>query len=105
MKSALEIDELVAVHVFKLRNIDGKWFDPRGVWVPRLPKYSTNIAAAWKVVEALKDFPFSLNREPDSETEVIFWDADECLERARATCLATPEAICLAALAAFGVRV
>ncbi len=65
-----------------------------GVHAAPLPAYSTEIAAAWEVVEKLRSPVFVLEWEPDR------WLASFCGEDEDATADTAPHAICLAALKA-----
>lgn len=77
-----------------------------GVRAESLPYYSTDIRAAWQVVEKLEREPngFAMTLESDGTTRwwgVRFWQADTFYDGEAET---APHAICLAALKAVGVR-
>lgn len=66
-----------------------------------LPFFSTDIAAAWPVLEKMlaRGYTASLDMDPDSVPYVMqFWDANDKMSHAVSKSL--PLAICLAALAA-----
>ena len=99
-----KIDALVAKHVMGLEEVEkigGYWVDEivNGVTIrTALPRYSTDIAAAWSVVEKL-----GMTYRIEDGT-VSFWDED--LQETHEAYEDTPAmAICLAALAAQGVEV
>jgi hypothetical protein len=66
MKPGMELDYLIAEHVFKnIRNANGKtyyknglvkWTDDKGAnfFYPVIPKYSSEIADAWDLIEHLQ---------------------------------------------------
>ena len=112
-----EIDVLVAEHVLGIKaqmavdnsgwmyweKLDNAW---EGQW-SRLPHYSTDISAAWKVVEKMLEsngvYDFGCcNRYGETFSSWFYPNADESY-----TCSfdkTAPMAICLAALAARGVK-
>lgn len=91
----------------------------RGVWYPKtgvasgLPAYSTEISAAWQVVEKLDALGFyvtvdRLGHDPRFwRAETHTWDADEGgrVGDNWHDAETAPHAICLAALAAVGVEI
>lgn len=68
----------------------------------RIPGYSTDISAAWEVVEKVKQmnwfFILSDNLFPDKWEASLFWDPNGTMIEARAE--TAPEAICKASLLA-----
>jgi hypothetical protein len=80
---------------------DTNWQDSE---VKELPQYSTDISAAWEVVERMKEkFHFKIDWDKNLKSWLVtisdgysFWKAHE---------EAAPPAICLAALKAKGVEV
>jgi len=71
-----------------------------------LPNYSTDIKAAWEVVEKFSDESFELDHFCDGVWTCKFrWVDDEGESEAEAKAKTAPRAICLAALKAMGVEV
>lgn len=107
MNPGRELDALVAEKVMGWRKRETPpgghiWIDKDNLaYVPgELPRYSTDIAAAWEVVEKLNNLDFSI----EYEREIKIWRASfeqgiPALERE------APLAICFAALNAVGVDV
>jgi len=114
-----ELDALVAEKVMgHLRISDYVWFHGELHWPvdktppskggcigikpldqQELPHYSTDIAAAWAVVEKLCEFSWHIELHGGHHLVTIFSDATTWETEAGDS---TPEAICLAALAAVG---
>lgn len=110
-----ELDAMIAEKVMGWTNDDYGWLDDNGLirgWAiaegePPLPNFSTQIAAAWLVIEKMKHF--TLRRKGESWT-VEYRDCgnpmdhfvvDDCC--ASVTADTAPLAICLAAIKAVGV--
>ena len=118
MRAGRELDALVAEKVMGM--VDNRpsgrsgemwgimdWYAPgEPVWVGDFPLYSTDISAAWEVVEKMREKGFYLdtnNRQPEG-----YWCefADEGYEvGGQAFGESEPHAICLASLRALGVEV
>ena len=86
-----------------------RWIDlgggaPSGMVSNGVPRYTTDIAAAWKVVEKMEEeWATTLETDGTRRWVVRFWAGDEFNESGyRAT---APEAICIAALRATGLDV
>lgn len=104
MMAGKELDELIAK---KVMGYGLEYADANGcVWSTHLsdaiptPLFSTDIAAAWEVVEKMKDSDFNLEKDYDFE----FWN---CIIKPANTYppikirgISAPHAICLAALKA-----
>lgn len=101
-----ELDVLVAKHVMKLdveAAVAGQILDDDCGCKIEIPHYSTDIAAAWDVVEKLKIKGFDFVLHWKTAWECIFWfGRDKWFE---SNCETAPRAICLAALKAVGVEV
>lgn len=109
MKPGRELDALVAEKVMKLHYIVGCSYIFNGKLLGKetVPHYSTNIYAAWQIVEELY---------PENDNDLIFkvcrnvtdkgWDW-ACHFKVGGTVFGetAPHAICLAALEAVGVSV
>jgi hypothetical protein len=112
-----KIDALVAEHVMGWANIDvpdakipslviGVRYDMHG-GVPahwEVPSYSTNLAAAWEVVEKLTEEGYEFWVSGDGRVELYDQD-DNQFHAGYSTRRTAPLAICLAALKAKGVEV
>ena len=73
-------------------------------WCP-VADYSTDIAAAWEVVEYMRakdEWAFTLGTDTDGDWDATFWEGDTFHD---ATADTAPHAICLAALKAIGAEV
>jgi hypothetical protein len=119
MTDLRKIDALVAEHVMGKTIRDGlvdksEELNSKGCW--REPDlYSSDISAAWEVVEAWKgdgaeySLPeFSLRRDGRGSWEVLMFDAGPGRDLARTVPVraeTAPLAICLAALKAKGIEV
>lgn len=113
MKPGRELDALVAEKVMGLTSSEVEIH--RQFWLDgcfsNLPHYSTDIAAAWEVVEKLtsKKQPHFQLSLCDSYTENPKWcaefDLDRPFKRVIAKAETAPHAICLAALKAVGVEI
>lgn len=97
-----ELDEEIAAKVMGLSREDNSKqkcrCDCRGYTCAKCqypPHYSTDIAAAWTVVEKLKGFKLDLCFEHDSLWQCVFWN-DGIVEASADT---APMAICKASLA------
>lgn len=117
MKAGRELDALIAEKVMGLGQYQGKWLEPprdplspvMGTLID-LPHYSTNIAAAWQVVEKLIESKKIMKIQaghmgvwisisiPTNTLNYIKTPPEIYSETA-------PHAICLAALKAVGVEV
>lgn len=114
MTPGRELDTLVAEKVFKYSIFKKRWkegshsgfidswIDSAGFEIPgQLPEYSTDISAAWEVVEKLR---------PELCIEIMPWGDNYHVrvlsvtleQKSRASCRSAPHAICLAALKAVG---
>lgn len=130
MNPSRELDALIAEKVFGFELIDDFWFKDETKITMRIPLYSTDIAAAWEVVEKIhkSKFDFSngglANEKSNSRTELdieifhnqakdksngnTFWEVrfmdfnNNTFAMGNADTL--PHAICLAALAAVGSK-
>lgn len=115
MNPGRELDAIVAEKIFKIevcRNEKGGWsegpadyYDSYGEMILSNPlkEYSTEIAAAWEVVDQLKtinpEFWFSISRNPPMQGDG--WYVENGPDRETiAEGETAPHAICLAALAA-----
>lgn len=106
--SPRERDALVAEKVMGNDYNDPKYFNSSNnnirVWDDDLPRYTTDIAAAWEVVEKLRP-DILLNVQPYGD----FWHCKAFTvhmhELAHTRAKSAPEAICLAALRAKGVEI
>lgn len=107
MKPGRELDALVAKHImgedyraFANCNSRVKARDD-GTFLGRIPSYSTDIAAAWEVVERLKGQSVVIDFGEDTGAwEVSFIQQGE---RYTVSCASVMHAICLAALKALNV--
>jgi hypothetical protein len=106
-----EIDALIAIHVFgwqKVKNHETAYFKADGR-MDELPCYSTDIASAWTVVEAVgpKFRRFEVHRVGGEYVALIEGgDSDvDAAYIASAEADTAPMAICLAALKTVGVEV
>lgn len=120
MEAGRKLDALIAKHVFDKSSsvkddtstmtcdVCGKVYHS---YEDELSYYSTDIVAAWMVVEKIKESSFSLYRLDDShwECEVDSNDGSFLLTSPSVNVFATgntaPHAICLAALKARGIEV
>lgn len=109
MKPGREVDALVAEKVMGIRVT----FEQGDYWPPARPgenfstqpirAYSTNIAAAWEVVENLNDFgSFNLKRTGPAGWIARLRDWRATPTTIEASAPSAPHAICLAALKAVG---
>lgn len=111
-----DIDDLIDEHLFGLKpyrygNGGGEWRDKSGKNVHGFfnqPKYSTDIKAAWEVVEKMREkgLVFQLNLS-DRGSLAYFYDHNRPAEQynpGKARAFNTPRAICLSALKTLGVE-
>lgn len=132
MKPSRELDSLVAEKVMGWKpgtsvgaDGDGYWdagfYKPNGTFTTHIPPYSTDIAAAWEVVEKLTNIRPDSGFNPEFElkceeghVDAMIWHAS--LEDRYTTtdwpdrftiafADTAPHAICLAALRAVGVKI
>ena len=105
-----KIDALIAEHIFgylmskSKTQFDYVYEPKKDVWGPCY-KYSTDIAAAWEVVEKFNDSFVDIRHwhpEQDSGWHCMIQTDDTCFEHPADT---APMAICLAALKAKGIEV
>lgn len=89
------IDRLVAEHVLKISR--GATFDYDGENVPK--PYSSDIKAAWEVVEKFEGGTLTLTQLIDDE-----WSANFLGIRTEIVAQTAPLAICLAALKSYGIK-
>lgn len=114
MKPGRELDALIAEKVMGIKNPTPQQ-NSFGLQVhEEIPRYSTDIALAWKVIKNIKQLPWDRNNPNDSGVEVrLTWCTAnknwECFiwneQMIRATARTAPHAICLAALKAHDVSV
>jgi hypothetical protein len=112
MTSGRELDALVAEKVMgwaltskDTRDLQG-WPPPGNTTPIDVPEYSTDIAAAWEVVEKLDKYYFQVNREiknMDSMEYTVVIPGIFNKERITVSANTAPHAICLAALKAVDV--
>lgn len=104
MEAGRELDALVAERVMGLEAVNDGWVAesfPNGGMVYPLPEYSTDIAAAWRIVEILRPRYYMFRIFVYSCIEAQFQDhPNNAIAVGRSD---TPaHAICLAALKAIG---
>jgi hypothetical protein len=122
MKAGRELDALVAekvlgLSVSKMATSEysyGFFYNParaENTW-QRLPHYSTNLTAAWQVVEKMAEKGWRVCFSDNGNTHAERWDCrffrepgTSSKDRVIAICDTAPLAICLAALRACGVEV
>lgn len=98
MKPGRELDALVAEKVMGWTEVCGYEGEYKGYW-KILPKYSTDIAAAWAVVELPLFDGWAIGRNASGKWEVFNpWENNFVVSVADTA----PHAICLAALKAVG---
>jgi len=76
MPAGPKMDALVAEQVMGCRYIADycRWELPSGRWSTEPPSYSTDIAAAWEVVEHISpDLAISVARLPDMDYSVLIY--------------------------------
>jgi len=105
-----KLDALVAEKVMGEKLFDstipakdelGRFVD-RGIFPQTVPNYSTEIAAAWEVVEACKSLHIiSRNNDEPNDWIIGAYDPDRVLAKTSTA----PLAICLAALKSKGIDV
>lgn len=119
MKPGIELDALVAEKVMGWRYKEtvysggavlspAQWIKPNGWPVDIVPHYSTDISAAWEVVEKMSKTHFSEMAMTELEDGTWGWMArfirvlnePYTVKGYRATAKTAPEAICKAALLA-----
>ena len=123
MKAGIEFDALVAVKVMGCVNIqwsnisrenraycgcDGKiqLHREHGGVAPALPRYSTDIAAAWEVFQKMRSKPFSRRRTfMMALRDTVHQETGELVGWPDVFWFVTPRTICHAALTAMGVEV
>ena len=104
MSPGRELDALVAEKVMggrRMRTTDARYYWNGLNTNGELPAYSTDIAAAWTVVERLGDKFNFIGKCADGWNAVLFYDGNSHGEIAPSA----PHAICLAALKAVGVEI
>lgn len=109
MKPGRELDALVAEKVMGWRWFTDE-FNPRPVLVPpgmprqsALPSFSTDIAAAWEVVERLRGMEPELSWNDEARCWIVgFWKGPSAPSTIHGSSDSAPNAICLAALKAVG---
>jgi hypothetical protein len=108
-KPGRELDALVAEKVMGLPQpylspFNGEWvIKHEEKWKPieRLQNYSTDISAAWEVVEKFESY--KLSKLPDGDVRIKYGGQYQCFINANKNCgygSTAPEAICKAALLA-----
>ena len=110
MNAGRELDKLVAKEIFGIdiagQNINS--FAQQGL--VGIKPYSTDIAAAWEVLEFLKDVGFVIKRQKNDFSKDFSWQVtigelfDFEVERQAEGMWDIPRAICLAALEFKGVE-
>ena len=116
MKAGRELDALVAEKVMGMRpGTEDCWVDPASSYGGQLPlaHYSTDIAAAWAVVENIKslhpddreELTFAMNYYPEDKIWRFGWESYGEFGQFSGDAETAPHAICLAALAAVGHRI
>lgn len=106
MRAGKPMDELIAQHVFEWRNEKGSWIDPATDQETTLRPFSTDIAAAWEVVDRICERMVQLQLSGGKIWKARFYKsvAHTLETQANLATGSTPaEAICLAALAMRGV--
>jgi hypothetical protein len=104
-----EIDALIAEHV--MGHSYGVGTAVAGIWYPRpdgsIEPYSTDIAAAWQVVEKVKDTltGFGMVWHPEKQKWHVMYNYVDFNKPYFSEADTAPMAICLAALDAAGVEV
>ena len=96
LEAGYELDALVAEKVMGLVKGSFGWINSDTAIPIALPLYSTDIAAAWEVVERFKDWDWKLYSHGEGESFVIYKDGTHY----EATAPTAPLAICRAALKA-----
>lgn len=112
MEAGREMNDAIARHVMQFERTpddDGWFINYRGVEIPSIaPRYSTDLAAAWLVVERLtqKGYGVSVDTFPDvSGCSILKPEDGGCWESiAIVKATTVPLAICRAALLAAGGR-
>jgi len=112
MKAGRELDALVAEKIFELYSF---YEGPELLYVKKkpskdrqthyeVPNYSTDISAAWEVVEKLNYLSFNISRENCAGVryDANVYDDPEMEDQINITADTAPHAICLAALKAVG---
>jgi hypothetical protein len=116
-----EIDALIAEHVTGLHRTEWMtlgpedeeameliWWDlsePPGLNMTQVPKYSTDISAAWEIVEQLaEEGIYTLVDQIKSTCHVVMSDIDDTI-RGENVAETAPMAICLAALEVKEVKI
>ena len=98
LKAGRELDALVAEKVMGLPGAAvGGWYNPNLLDGP--PPYSTDIAAAWEVVEKLLELGWHVDIE-DGWCVIVYGGRDGKADSEMEVGETAPEAICLAALEA-----
>lgn len=120
MKAGRKLDALVATHVFGLKNVHEEGgelcYEPTdGCRIHGVKHYSTEIAAAWHVIEYLDDWKLQIDRYQDGDESieemgrwsVNLWKSEPNGKRVYhvAHGMTFPQAVCLVALLAVGVSV
>lgn len=113
MPAGREMDALIATRIIGWKIDDLTAISPTGSRNARIPHgdwwleyYSTNIAAAWEVVEWMRENGFSFmlieHADPNGDYIIEFWRRDNLDEPQRLSCRfeEAPLAICRAALLA-----
>lgn len=120
MEAGRELDALVDEKIFGFSSLDLPTDRPptateclnRGMMLALIPNYSTDIAAAWEVVEKMRanNFLFTINMSDNFRWECEF-DLNDGAFLLKSDTIGfgrsetAPHAICLAALEAVGVEV
>jgi hypothetical protein len=98
MQAGREMDALVAENIFKLDA--ACWIHGCEITAHRIPEYSTDIAAAWLVVEKLRQQGFRIMVSTDDELEWGAYFEDRRHSSGSSEHDSAPLAICRAALKA-----
>ena len=104
MKPGRELDKLIAEKLLGWRKRpDGEYVDAAGHILPAdfIPRYSTEISAAWEVVEETKLLLgnyLTMHRGRNGDEWIVFPDGGGAAITIDYTCNTAPHAICIAAL-------
>lgn len=116
MKPGRELDVLIAEKVMGWTNIRKRSEFPYGTLLSgidhitnmdlSIPNYSENISAAWEVVEKLSTNGWAVKMQIGFDSSRHYWDCEVFIEESHyGSAKTAPHAICVAALAAVGVKV
>ncbi len=105
-----ERDKLIAAEIFRaVRHESLRWNwqigNRRMKW---LPSYSTDISAAWEVIDKMSSCYWDMMLETGSKdplSQVTFYRTNDIKSQYHAVSLVVSEAICKAALRAIGIEI